>query len=90
MFSLAICKAHQIIGPSEHLHADAFPFPFVFAPSQLEEILKAGQGAGRGQRAFFGRQYHSGPAHFPVGLEEVSGSVPGMGLVELLPGVSVV
>lgn len=43
--------------------------------------------AGREQRAFFGRQCHSGPAHFPVGLEEVSGRVPGLGLVELLPGV---
>lgn len=53
-------------------------------------ILKAGQGAGREQRAFFGRNSHSGPAHFPAGMEEVSGSIPGMGLVELLLGVSVV
>lgn len=49
MFSLAICKAHQIIGPSELLHADAFPFPFVLAPSWLEEILRAGQGREQGE-----------------------------------------
>lgn len=90
MFSLAICKAHQIIGLSEHLHADAFPFPFVLAPSLLEEILKGRAGSRERAEGFFAGQCHSGPAHFPVGLKEVSGSVPGLGLVELLPGVSVV
>lgn len=47
--------------------------------------------AGSRERAkgFFWQAESLCPCTLPVGMEEVSGSVPGMGLVELLPALSV-
>lgn len=67
MFSLAICKVHQIIGLSEHLHADAFPFPFVLAPSLLVEVLKGRPGSRERAKGFFCQAVSFWPCTLPSG-----------------------